>query len=176
MKANNLRNLIILFSITSLLFLSGCNQNNPQPNNAVTIKWNATIDGQNYSWEDSYPSSTGSSQYNSTNKTISLSKTSGGNVAISFGKSTMTQTGTYTFSQSNFSSSSLASISINNVTWGNAYGGSLNLTISSFSSQTVTSNTATSANITKGSFSGTIGKSIGGTSSVSGSFEAVRLN
>jgi len=37
---------------------SGCNPNNPQPNNPSTgtpLQWTATIEGQTYSWQGSYP-------------------------------------------------------------------------------------------------------------------------
>lgn len=163
-----------------------CNPDNPQPSGSTIIKWNLTLDGQNYTWQDSYPesstSASGGSQYTLQSNglgqiLLSNSGTMNG-IMISISKTAMTSTGSYTFNQSNYSSNSMFSImnNTNNTQLNTAFGGNIVVNITTFPSNSASVNGVSSSALVKGNFSGTIGKATGGTSTISGSFEAIRTH
>lgn len=175
---------LALVGIIGVSILS-CNPDNPQPSGSTIIKWNLTLDGQNYSWQDSYPesstSASGGSQYTLQSNGIgqfifSNSGTMNG-IMMTISKSAMNSTGSYTFSQSNYSTNSMFSImnNTNSTQLNNAYGGNIVLNITTLPSNSVSNNGVSSSALVKGNFSGTIGKATGGTSTISGSFESIRI-
>jgi hypothetical protein len=178
-------NIIFPMIMISSLFL-GCNPNNPQPNGTASIKWNMTIDGINYSWQGTYPesstSASGGSQYilqsGGPGQIILSNSGTGQGISVSISHSNMTGVGSSLFNQSNSSTNSFFSImdgtNVMN-SYSNEYGGSLSLNITTFPSNTVQENGISNSALVKGNFSGTLGKASGGTSTVSGSFESIRI-
>jgi len=174
-----------VLTATAAVF-SGCQQNNPQPNGSVTIKWNATINGQNYTWQDTYPeastNATGGSQYTKSSNGGQIILANGGDfnaLQINMSNPNMTSSGNYTISSANYSTYNSFSV-MNGANAQNmlsiAYGGNITINITTFPSNTVSANGVSSNAIVKGNFSGTIGNSSGGTVPISGSFESVRIN
>jgi hypothetical protein len=173
----------LLIGIIGISIL-GCNPDNPEPNGSVIIKWNMTLDGQNYSWQDTYPesstSATGSSQFtlqsNGVGQFILSNSQSMNGLTISITKSAMNNAGSYSFNQTNYTTNSSFSIinSANGTIQNNSFGGSVVLNITVFPTNSVSVNGVSTSSLVKGSFSGTIGKSAGGTSTLSGSFESIR--
>ncbi len=178
-----------LLTATGVVF-SGCQPDNPQPNNnqtngSVAIKWNATINGQSYAWQGSYPESstnqTGGSQFSIQSSNIgqlTLNDASNGKT-ITIGKIGMTLNGSYTLSQTNYSSDNTIMIldganSLNMLS--NGYGGSITVNITTFPSNSVSANGVSNNTLVKGNFSGNLGNSSGTLVPVSGSFESVRIN
>lgn len=178
---------IIHFLFLGIISVSilGCDPDDPQPNGSAIIKWNLTLDGQNFSWQDSYPesstSASGGSQYIlQSNGDGQLSFTNSGSmngIVINVSKAAMNSTGSFTFNQSNYSTNSMFSLvnMANSTQLSNAYGGSVTLNITTFPSNSVSANGVSSSAIVKGNFSGTIGNATGGNSTVSGSFESIRI-
>jgi hypothetical protein len=191
MKGFNLRNLLILFSITSLLSLSGCNQNNPQPSGSLTMKYNVTIDGQNYTWQNTYPENTqasgsGSAYFNANTPSQGIGNifatNDGGNqlFTINISKQSLNGTGSYSFTSSNFNTNSsnftitrynLPSIAI----FSTQNSGNMNLNVTTFPTGVASSSGAPNNAVLKATFSGTLGNMNGGTSNISGSIEVVRI-
>lgn len=188
-----------------ILNLISCNPNQPQPQptpapapaptpqpSTVLIKWSLIIDGQTYSWQGDYPpptSGTGGSTYvlqSSNAGQLVFSKNP--NIAVAISKLGMSATGTYTISQANYNGdNSVFSIQdqSNNLWWNNSFGGSINVNITTFPSNSFIANNNSVSGITNnvkviGTFSGTIGKNTIGsptitTSTISGSFESIRI-
>jgi hypothetical protein len=164
----------------------GCQPDDPQPNGSVTIKWNATLNGQNYTWQDTYPEAStnaaGGSQYSKSSNGGQITLVSGGgfnSFQIIMSNPNMYSTGTYNISSANFSTYNSFSV-MDGANAQNmlsiAYGGNVTINITTFPSNTVSANGVSNNAIVKGNFSGTIGKSSGGTVPISGSFESIRLN
>jgi len=183
-KKYNLNNLKFLFSlIIPIFFFLSCNPDNIQPNGSVLIKWNMTLDGQNYSWQGNYPesstSASGGSQYvlqsGGPGQLILSNSGTGQGISVSISHSSMTGLGTSIFSQSSSTNNSFNIMSGPNILNSNQFGGSLTLNITNFPSNTVQQNGISNSAIVEGNFSGTIGKLNGTLSPISGSFESIRI-
>jgi hypothetical protein len=175
---------ISVLTATAVVF-SGCQPDNPQPNGSVTIKWNATINGQNYTWQDNYPQSstnvTGGSQYSKSSNGGSVQLAKGAdmsNLQIVMSSPNMTSTGSFSISSSNYSTFNsfyvLDGANPQNML-STSYGGNITVNITTFPTNSVSANGVSSNPIVKGNFSGSIGNTSGGTVSISGSFESIRL-
>jgi hypothetical protein len=168
-----------LFLGFGILVISSCNPDNPQPNNPSTgsaLQWTLNIGGQTYSWQGSYPDNlTGGSAIGGTNGTssqpfsIACQKDGGKMLAISL---PVYNSGTYTLNSSNYALSNfIAFTESGSPNYSTAYGGSVTVSVTQFPSSV--------NGVIKGTFSGTIGKSSalgGGTTTISGSFDALRSN
>ncbi len=174
---------LLFFFLVGLLFI-GCNPKNPEPN--VKIQWNVILDGQNYSWEGIYPESStsnlGGCQYSLDGDVGNISMSNTGTsqgLIINLTKSSMNTSGSYDFNQLNYSANSTMTIMNNSnglTTMSTGFGGNVNLNISTFATNSVSSDGVSISTVLKGSFSGTIGKTSGGTSIITGSFEAIRIH
>ena len=174
-----------LFFSTMILLL-GCQPDNPPPNNSnnnsgtLTLKWNLSIDGQNYSYTVDYPNNSGAGSIYSisgNNGQITLAKEYPATETLSISKAGMTNIGNYTFTSGNFGSdNSIYFMSNFQIGYSNSYGGSTNVEITSFSPNSVASAGSSGAGLVKGTISGTIGRASGGVANISGSFEALRNN
>jgi hypothetical protein len=189
MKAKNVLFKIVfnLATFTGVaVFLLGCQPDNPPPNNnsnnsgSLTLKWNLTIDGQNYSYSVDYPNNSGAGSLYSisgNNGQITLAKEYPATEFLMISKVGMTNTGNYTLTSSNVGADN--SISFNQdfqMGYSNSYGGSTNVEITSFSPNSVASAGSSGAGLVKGTITGTIGRATGGVANISGSFEALRNN
>ena len=166
----------MLFSILS------CTPDNPPPNpptnNTVSASWQATINGVSYNYSDTY---TGEGPTNSQGNnegeclyyfpTLRLMKggpfTAGDLVLIDITNNVLAlSVGTYNITQnSNFA----MSVSVNNTPLGSTYYANTNTNVTlniTESNQGV--------GLIKGNFSGVLGNSTGGTTPVSGQFEAYK--
>jgi hypothetical protein len=173
------------------IFTLGCNPDNPEPNGTLTMKYNVTIDGQNYTWQNTYPENTqasgsGSAYFNSNTPSQGIGNifatNDGGNqlFTININKQNLNGTGNYSFSSSNFNTNSsnftitkysLPSIAI----YSNQNSGSINLNVTTFPTSTANASNASNSAILKSTFSGTLGNINGGTSNINGSVEVVRI-
>lgn len=189
----NITILRILSVSLVLLSLISCNQTNPQPTPAPTpapqpgsvlIKWNLIIDGQTHTWQGYYPdcstAASGGSQYTLQTTGVgqlTFAKSTAEFFTINIAKPGMSTTGSYTINQANYNSDCMFSImDLNNsINVNTAYGGSVTVNITTLPSVSVALNGVTSNGNVIGTFSGTIGKSTGGTSTISGSFESIRI-
>ena len=185
MKKNLSRRILILsIQLLTLIVISSCNQNNPAPNNptpnnpatGLNLAWTATINGQNYSWQGSYPnnmssgqSSTAFNQSDGSLNIVLVNQTGPKTLSI---KIPTPAVGTYVVSGGTFSNPGTKNIQFMNggtVSHTTLAGGSVTLNITEYSQSVYGS--------VKGNFSGTIGAfPSGGNKTISGSFEAVRLN
>ena len=168
----------------------GCNPDNPQPSGSVTMKYNVTIDGQNYTWQNTYPENTqaagsGSAYFSSNAPSQGIgtifATNDGGNqlFTINISKQSLNGTGNYSFTSANFNSNNsnftitrynLPSFTI----FSNQNSGNINLNVTTFPTGVATSSGAPNNAILKATFSGTLGNTNGGTSNITGSIEAVR--
>lgn len=176
----------LFLALLGLLFF-GCNQNNPQPqpsSQGSTMQWNATIDGQTYSWSSTF--TPGQYPTNSSNDASSTALNEPINTPLSFlgvkndpndQKAMMISlptftTGTYTCSSANYANNNYVGFSLNgNPNYSTAWGGSVTVNVTSCPTAIYNAVICT--------FSGTIGRSPslgGGTVSISGSFDAVKMN
>ena len=170
-----------LFYLLFLIVCFGCNPNNPSPNSA-NRQWEVTIDGQNYSWSGTYtpglvPPADNSGNCNVVNEPqfqpmgftgLSDNGSTTHTLVISLPSYA---TGTYTCSQANYSNSNFVAFDTNGgVDYSTAWGGSITVVVSECPSDLYETASCT--------FSGTIGRSPnlgGGTVSISGSMDAVRM-
>jgi hypothetical protein len=183
---------IYFLSISLMLGISGCQEENPEPNQpqtnpsgSVLTKWSIVINGQTHSWQGNFPESS------NTNSGGSTYTQSGGNGTLTFAKNPsqamftsgiskigMITAGTYTINVNNYDATQSA-FYINDLTnsalLSIAYGGSINVTVQTFPNQTASTNISSNT-LVKGSFSGTIGDANGTLYTVSGSFESIRTN
>ena len=147
---------------------------------SVTLKWNITIDGQDYSYEEVF-SESGESEscisFFQTNAGISgaggqvLLSSNDGLFTIQIASVNLTSEGTYVFDEN---TDGLMSIMHGVNAYTTDYG-STTVNITSFPSQTLGAHDNLESTKAKGDFSGTIGDFNGNLHSISGSFEAVRL-
>jgi hypothetical protein len=177
-----------LFSLmgATLIVFSGCQPEEPEPTpptQSTTMQWNATINGQTYSWqstftEGSYPTNSNnsgsSSAVTSTTTPFSLTgvKDDGTQRSLQISLPTYA-TGTYTVTSSNYNgqTNTVNFIENGSPNYSTGYGGSITVN--------VTACPTTIYGVVKCTFSGTIGRSPslgGGTVSISGSFDAVKMN
>ena len=152
--------------------------------NEVIVKWDITIDGQTYSYEetlsedDEFENGAAILQTNSgiTNggSQLILTSTDGGMVTVQFGHINMTEEGSYVF---NGGMDGMLSIMHNM----NAYaddlgvGASTTLNITTFPAATVSTSDRLQETIVVGNFSGTVGDFNDVLHDISGSFEAIRV-
>ena len=171
-----------LFYLLFLIVCFGCNPNNPSPNSA-TMQWEATIDGQTSGWSSTftpgqYPQNASNS--GSSSVAIEPNNTPFGIVGV-VNENGITKNmslslptyaiGNYVINQSNYAQSNNVSFMEGNVMYSVGFGGSVTVN--------VTECPANIYEVVKCTFSGTIGKSPtagGGTVSISGSFDAVKMN
>jgi hypothetical protein len=182
MKKNLSRRILILsIQLLVLSVISSCNQNNPAPNNPapssnLNLAWTATINGQNYSWQGSYPNNMSSGQastaFNQSDGSLNIvlvNQTGPKTLSI---KIPTPGVGTYVISGGTFSNPGTKNIQFMNggtVSHTTLAGGSVTLNITEYSQSVYGS--------VKGNFSGTIGAfPSGGNKTISGSFEAFRAN
>lgn len=180
---------LALVGIIGVSFLS-CNSNNPQPSGSVTMKYNVTIDGQNYTWQNTYPENTqaagsGSAYFSSNAPSQGIGNIFATNdqqnqlFSINISKQSLSGTGNYSFTSANFNStSSNFTITRNSLSsyilYQNQFSGNMNLNVTTFPTGVATSSGAPNNAILKATFSGTLGNTNGGTSNITGSIEAVR--
>jgi hypothetical protein len=168
-----MKKIILLLSIILLVSCSSDSNNSPSPSssNSGVYKWSFKLDGVLYQWSGSLtdPNSNGGSQYFSGN--VSLSKTM--EVTVNIDLPTVS-TGNFTCNSSSNSSFSIGIVE-GVGEYRTSYGGTMNVNISSLSSNTFSTNPANPGKVI-GTFSGTI-KTIGNSlhTVTEGSFEAIRI-
>ena len=165
----------LLIGITAMF--SGCNPNNPQPNSGTLLQWNVNIGGQNFSWQGDYPNSmsggTAAATGAGTQTPFSIVCSSPSpSFTAGFGLP-LYGLGNFNLNSSNYSPTNTLSIIQNggSINYSTAYGGSVVVNVTQFPS--------TINGIIKGTFNGTIGKSValgGGTTTISGSFDVLRMD
>jgi hypothetical protein len=168
---------LALVGIVAISFLS-CNQNNPQPNpQNVTVQWTATIGGQTYSWQGSYPDNHGTTgdattAINPSDGTLNIVLTNQTGPKSLTIKLPNANIGTSVISGGSASNPNALAVSFSNgpsVSHTTLAGGQVSVNLTEYSSSVYGS--------VKGTFSGTIGVFPGGgTVPISGSFQAVRYN
>ena len=172
---------IFKFLLVGIIGISilGCNPDNPEPNNPSTgtaLQWNVTIDGQTYSWQGSYPNNlgggtatAGSNGTSSQPFSIACVGPGGTSLGISL---PVYNSGTYNLNLTNYALSNYIAVVINGTpNYSTSYGGSVTVNVTQFPSNV--------NGVIKGNFIGTIGKSPalgGGTTPITGSFDALRSN
>jgi hypothetical protein len=168
-----------LFLGFGIIVIASCNPDNPQPNNPSTgtaLQWNVTIDGQTYSWQGSYPNNlgggtatAGSNGTSSQPFSIACVGPGGTSLGISL---PVYNSGTYNLNSSNYALSNYIAVVLNGTpNYSTSYGGTVTVNVTQFPSNV--------NGVIKGNFSGTIGKSPalgGGTTPITGSFDALRSN
>jgi hypothetical protein len=170
--------LFLLISAMSFQF-SSCKKQNE-----VIVKWDITIDGQTYSYEetltedDEFENGVAILQTNSGinngGSQLILTSTDGGMITVQFGHINMTEDGSYLF---NGGMDGMLSIMHNM----NAYaddlgvGASTTLNITTFPTATVSTSDRLQETIVVGNFSGTVGDFNDVLHDISGSFEAIRI-
>ena len=163
---------IILVLTIGLLFLSCSSSSNDSSSSSGVYKWSFKLDGVLYQWSGNSltdPNSNGMSQYFSGD--VSLTKTM--EVTASFALSSVS-TGNFICNSSSNSSFNIGIVE-GVQEYRTSYGGTMNVNISSLSSNTFFSNPMNPGKVI-GTFSGTI-KTIGNSlhTVTEGSFEAVRI-
>ena len=180
-KINNrfYKSLFLCFVALVLIQFSSCKKQNE-----VIVKWDITIDGQTYSYEetltedDEFENGAAILQTNSgianAGSQLILTSTDGGMLTIQFAHINMTQEGSYVF---NGGMDGMLSIMHNM----NAYaddlgvGASTTLNITTFPTATVSTADRLQETLVIGDFSGTVGDFNDVLHNVSGSFEAIRV-
>jgi hypothetical protein len=162
-----------------VFLFSSCQPNNPQPNptpSGSSLQWTVNVDGQTYSWQGSYPDNmTGGSATAATSSIVQCNIV--GLLTGSPQRSLIIAlpiygTGSFVLNQSNYANNNVLGFTENGILkYSTGFGGSVNVNITSFP--------AAVNGVISGTFSGTIGKSQasgGGTTAISGSFDALRTN
>ncbi len=147
---------------------------------SVTVKWNITLDGQDYSYEDVFSESGESESCIALFQTNSGITNGGGQIILStndglfmiqIASVNLTNEGTYVFDDNSDGSMSIMH-GIN--TYTTDLGGSTTVNITSFPLQTLGAHDNIESTISTGNFSGTTGDFNGDLHTISGAFEAVR--
>ena len=174
--------LFLLISALSFQF-SSCKKQN-EAINEVTIKWNITIDGQDYSYEeilseeDDFENGVAILQTNSGisngGSQLILSSSDGGMLTVQFGHVNMTDEGSYVF---NGDMDGSLSIMNNMDSYSDALGigASTTLTITTFPAVSASTSEMLQETLVIGDFSGTVGDFNDDLHNISGSFEAIRV-
>jgi len=166
-----------------LILISGCKKQN-EAINEVTIKWNITIDGQDYSYEeilseeDAFENGVAILQTNSGisngGSQLILSSSDGGMLSVQFVHLNLTTEGTYVF---NGDMDGSLSIMHNMDSYSDALGmgASTTLTITTFPALSASTSERLQETLVIGEFSGTVGDFNDVLHNISGSFEAIRI-
>ena len=160
---------IILLLTIGLLFLSCSSSSNDSSSSSGVYKWSFKLDGVLYQWSSQTDQFNGGAQYSSGD--VLLTKNTVATLNIS-----LKSVSTGNFTCNNSSGSSLSIGIVEGVgEYGTSYGGTMNVNISSLSSNTLNSNPLNPGKVI-GTFTGTI-KAFGGSSHTvtEGSFEAMRV-
>ena len=169
---------ILILPLMILLILGSCGKEEEiEP--GVTVKWDITIDGQTYSYEDRYTESSNMDECAAFFQTNGGIPEAGGQIIISgsdgitiqIASADLTGTGSYVFNED-----SDGHISI--LHGMNAYSsdvGSTTVNINTFPLLVWSATENLEGTISKGDFSGTIGDINGVVHNISGSFEAIRV-
>ena len=152
--------------------------------NEVILKWDITIDGQTYSYEetltedDEFENGAAILQTNSgianAGSQLILTSTDGGMLTIQFGHINMTQEGSYVFNGGMDGTLSIMQ-NMNSYADNLGIGASTTLNITTFPTATVSTTDRLQETLVIGDFSGTVGDFNDVLHNISGSFEAIRV-
>ena len=152
--------------------------------NEVILKWDITIDGQTYSYEetltedDEFENGAAILQTNSgianAGSQLILTSTDGGMLTIQFGHINMTQEGSYVFNGGMDGTLSIMR-NMNSYADNLGIGASTTLNITTFPTATVSTTDRLQETLVIGDFSGTVGDFNDVLHNISGSFEAIRV-
>ena len=170
------KNILMFLLISMVAFqFSSCKKED-----SVTVKWNITIDGQDYSYEDVFSESGESESCIALFQTNAGITSGGGQIILStndglfmiqIASVNLTSEGSYVFDEN---SDGEISIMHGTNTYTTGLGGSTTVNITSFPLETLGAHDNLESTISIGNFSGTIGDFNGDLHSISGAFEAVR--
>ena len=165
-----MKKIVLVLSIVLLLVSCSSDSNNSSSSSTSGVyKWSFKLDGVLYQWSSQTDQFNGGAQYSSGD--VLLTKNTVATLNIS-----LKSVSTGNFTCNNSSGSSLSIGIVEGVgEYGTSYGGTMNVNISSLSSNTLNSNPLNPGKVI-GTFTGTI-KAFGGSSHTvtEGSFEAMRV-
>jgi hypothetical protein len=171
LRKSILRSVKVSCIVSMIGLLLSCDQNNPQPNSTV-LKWNISIDGQNYSWQGNYPSTTGLSRvwlHNTNNVSwgqVKLTKDSCFHIELN--AKNLTHVGSYSPVDFYIIPWVVSTSGTEMISSQDCNGTCITLNITDYPQNSNTGN-----RIIKGNFSGTASKPSGQIVNISGSFESI---